>query len=332
MLSIPDSGDRYRRLRSGYRAGMGSGHSHTHTPGPPTGPASAAYRGRLRIVLAITLVIVAAEVAGAWASASLALWADAAHMTADAVGIGVALFAAHLAGRPPTHRRTFGWQRMEVLAALGNAGVLLALAGIVGTQALQRLREPVQVLPGVMLWFGALALVANTVSLLLLRAGRDHSLNVRGAFLEVLSDALGSAGVVVAALVVLATGWTRADAVVSLAIAVMILPRAWSLMRDSAEVLLEATPPSVDLAQVRDHLLGEDAVRDVHDLHSWTITSGVPAMSAHIVVAHEAFLDGSLPALLDRLQGCLVGHFDVAHSTLQLEAAGHGDHEPAAHH
>jgi cobalt-zinc-cadmium efflux system protein len=310
---------------------MGTGHSHGAHAGVP-GPASTAYRGRLRLVLLITTAVVAAEILGAWLSGSLALWADAAHMAADAAGLAVALFATHLAHRPPTLRRTFGLQRAEILAALGNAGLLLVLAGAVAVQGVERLRQPTQVDAGIMLWFGVLALVANAASLLLLRTGQAHSLNVRGAFLEVLSDALASGGVILAAVVVATTGWTRADAVVSLAIAVMILPRAWSLTREAIDVLLEATPHGVDLAQVRDHLLGADGVRDVHDLHSWTITSGVPVMSAHIVVDEAAFSDGSLPRLLDRLQGCLEGHFDVAHSTLQLEAAGHGDHEPAAHH
>src|SRR6478736_774648 len=272
---------------------MGHGHSHSHGPVPGTGPASAAYRGRLRTVLLITLGVVVAEVVGATLSGSLALWADAAHMAADAAGLAVALLATHLAHRPPTMRRTFGYQRAEVLAALGNAALLLVLAGAVGVQGVERLLHPTPVRPGVMLWFGVLALAANSISLLLLRQGQAHSINVRGAFLEVLSDALASAGVIAAAVVV--------------------------------------ALPGVDLEQVRDHLLGEEGVRDVHDLHSWTITSGVPVMSAHIVVDEAAFADGSLPKLLDRLQGCLEGHFDVAHSTLQLEAAGHGDHEPAAH-
>lgn len=310
---------------------MGHGHSHSHGPVPGTGPASTAYRGRLRTVLLITLAVVVAEVVGAALSGSLALWADAAHMAADAAGLAVALLATHLAHRPPTMRRTFGYQRAEVLAALGNATLLLVLAGAVGVQGVERLIHPTTVRPGIMLWFGVLALAANSASLLLLRQGQAHSINVRGAFLEVLSDAVASAGVIAAAVVVALTGWSRADAVVSLAIAVMILPRAWSLLREAGEVLLESAPPGVDLEQVRDHLLGEEGVRDVHDLHSWTITSGVPVMSAHIVVDEAAFADGSLPQLLDRLQGCLEGHFDVAHSTLQLEAAGHGDHEPAAH-
>ncbi|MGN6634760.1 MAG: cation diffusion facilitator family transporter [Oryzihumus sp.] len=310
---------------------MGHGHSHTHGLVPGTGPASTAYRGRLRTVLLITLGVVVAEVVGAALSGSLALWADAAHMAADAAGLAVALLATHLAHRPPTMRRTFGYQRAEVLAALGNATLLLVLAGAVGVQGVERLLHPATVRPGIMLWFGVLALAANSASLLLLRQGQAHSINVRGAFLEVLSDALASAGVIAAAVVVALTGWSRADAVVSLAIAVMILPRAWNLLREAGEVLLESVPPGVDLEQVRDHLLREEGVRDVHDLHSWTITSGVPVMSAHIVVDESAFGDGSLPQLLDRLQGCLEGHFDVAHSTLQLEAAGHGDHEPAAH-
>jgi cobalt-zinc-cadmium efflux system protein len=300
-------------------------HDHGH------GTAAARHRGRLAVVLAITVAVLLAEVVGALWSGSLALLADAGHMAADAAGIAVALFAVWMAARPPTDRRTFGWQRAEILAALGNATVLLALSAYIIVESIRHLITPEEIRTDIMIGFGLLAVVGNAVSLWLLRAGQQESFNVRGAFLEVLSDLLGAAAVVVAALVVRFTGFLRADAIASLAIGAMILPRTWRLLRDATDVLLEATPRGVDLAEVRAHLLDEPGVRDVHDLHAWTITSGVPVMSAHVVVDDAVLADDGYGRLLDRLHECMAGHFDVEHSTLQLEPAGHRDHEGARH-
>jgi cobalt-zinc-cadmium efflux system protein len=301
------------------------GHDHGH------GTAAARHRGRLAVVLAITVAVLLAEVVGALWSGSLALLADAGHMGADAAGIAVALFAVWMAARPPTERRTFGWQRAEILAALGNATLLLALSAYIIYEGVHRLISPEEIRTDIMIGFGLLAVVGNAVSLWLLRAGQRESLNVRGAFLEVLSDLLGAVAVVVAALLMWFTGFLRADAIASLVIGVMILPRTWRLLKDATDVLLEATPRSVDLAEVRAHLLGEPGVRDVHDLHAWTITSGVPVMSAHVVVDETVLADDGYGRLLDRLHECMAGHFDVEHSTLQLEPAGHRDHEGARH-
>jgi cobalt-zinc-cadmium efflux system protein len=296
-------------------------HGHQH----PAGAGAAAHRGRLAAVLAITLALVAIEVAGGLLSGSLALLADAGHLGTDAAGIGLSLLAAWFAGRPATPRRTFGWRRAEILAAAGNALLLFAVAGYVLYEGVQRLTGPPEVDTALMAGTAAVALAGNAASLLLLRPGQAHSLNLRAAFLEVASDALGAAAVLVAAAVVALTGLRGADAVAALAVGVLILPRTWRLLREAADVLLEATPRGVDLAEVRQHLLGTPGVLDVHDLHAWTITSGLPVLSAHVVVEDVAYLDCG--GVLDRLTHCLAGHFDVAHSTLQLEPAGHADHE-----
>jgi cobalt-zinc-cadmium efflux system protein len=305
---------------------VGHDHGHGH------GTAAAAYRGRLLAVLAITVSVLVLEIVVGLLSGSLALLADAAHLGTDAVGIGLALLAVHMAGRAPTSRRTFGWQRAEVLAAAANAVLLLGLTAAVTVEAVRRLADPPPIEPGGVLVVGAIGLVANLVGLALLARGRSESLNVRGAFLEVLGDALGSVAVLVAAGVVLVTGDERADPIASLLIAALIVPRAVTLLRDTAEVLLEATPRGVDLAEVRKHMLAQPGVVDVHDLHAWTITSGVPVLSAHVTVDGSALGGACGGGVLDRLHDCLREDFDVEHSTFQLEPAGHRDHEGADHH
>ena len=306
------------------------GHDHGHGHGTAT--AAAGYRGRLLAVLAIVLSVLAVEVVVGLLSGSLALLADAAHLGTDALGIGMALLAVRMAGRAPTARRTFGWQRAEVLAAGFNAVLLLGLAAAVVVEAVRRLGDPPPIQAGGVLVVGALGLVANLVGLALLAGGRKESLNVRGAFLEVLGDALGSVAVLVAAAVVLATGQDRADPIASLLIAALIVPRAVTLLRDTAEVLLEGTPRGVDLAEVRRHMLAQPGVVDVHDLHAWTITSGVPVLSAHVTVEPTALGGACGGGVLDRLHDCLREDFDVEHSTFQLEPSGHRDHEGADHH
>ncbi|MFP5347671.1 MAG: cation diffusion facilitator family transporter [Actinomycetes bacterium] len=302
--------------------------SHSHHHG---GTATGRHRGRLRVVLAITVCVMVAEVVAGVLSGSLALLADAGHMLSDAAGVTVALFAAALATRPPTDARTFGLQRAEILAAQANAVLLFGVGAWVLVEAVRRWSSPGDVDAGLMLAVALAGVAANTVSLLILRGGQKESLNVRGAYLEVLGDLLGSVAVVVAAVVIATTGYLRADALASAAIAVMILPRAWGLLRDVVDVLLEATPRGVDLDQVRRHIRGVQGVVDVHDLHVWTITSGVPVLSAHVVVQKEWIETGRSGEVLDRLAECLSGHFDVDHCTLQLEPVGHQAHE-ATHH
>ena len=307
------------------------GHDHRHA-GPGGGTAAAAYRGRLLAVLGITLTVLLVEVVAGLLAGSLALLADAGHMATDALGIGLALLAVRMAGRAPTVRRTFGWQRAEVLAAAANALLLLGLAVAVVVEAVRRLADPPPIDSGTVLLVGGLGLVANLVALSLLAGGQRESLNVRGAFLEVLGDALGSVAVLVSAAVVATTGQERADPIASLVIAALVVPRAVKLLRDTAEVLLEGTPRGVDLAEVRRHMLAQPGVVDVHDLHAWTITSGVPVLSAHVTVDREVLGGGCGGGMLDRLHHCLREDFDVEHSTFQLEPAGHRDHEGADHH
>jgi cobalt-zinc-cadmium efflux system protein len=306
---------------------MGAGHSHGHSHSTATGT----HRNRLFAVLAITLSIMVAEVIGGLISGSLALLADAGHMLTDAAGVGLALLAAAFAARPATPQRTFGYMRLEILAAVINALLLFAVAGYVLIEAVQRFNHPPEVSTVVMLTIATVGLVANAGSLLILRGGQRSSLNLRGAYLEVLGDLLGSAAVIVAAIVIGLTGFTQADAIASAAIGFMILPRTWALLREALDVLLEATPKGVDLAEVRQHINETQGVLDVHDLHAWTITSGQPVLSAHIVVTEDALADGGGGVVLDQLGQCLSGHFDLEHCTFQLEAPGHREHESSQH-
>ncbi|WP_199423063.1 cation diffusion facilitator family transporter [Actinotalea solisilvae] len=301
------------------------GHEHGH------GTATGRHRRRLAVVLVLTLAVAGVQVVGGLVSGSLALLADAGHMLTDATAVAIALLGARLAGRPATNARTYGLQRAEVLAALANALLLGVVAVWVLVEAVRRWSDPPDVATGPMLVVALVGAAANVVGLLLLREGQRASLNVRGAYLEVLGDLLGSVAVVVAGLVIVATGWTRADVVASAAIGLFILPRAWSLLRDVLDVLLEATPRGIDLDEVREHMRRVPGVVDVHDLHAWTITSGVPALSAHVVVDEECLARGRAGAVLDTLGDCLGDHFDTEHCTFQLEPVGHDAHERAGH-
>jgi cobalt-zinc-cadmium efflux system protein len=209
--------------------------------------------------------------------------------------------------------------------------VLLGVGTFILIEAAQRLLHPEASTPWLTAVFGVVALAGNGAAMVLLRGGQAESLNARGAFLEVLSDMLGAAAVLVSAAIVAGTGFQRADALASVLIGLLILPRTVKLLHDAVDVLLEATPRQVNLNEVRDHIRGTIGVLDVHDLHAWTITSGVPVLSAHVVVADEVLADGGGGRVLDRLTDCLAGHFDVEHCTFQLEPASHRDHERAAH-
>jgi len=303
---------------------MGSGHGHELT-------ATNAHRKRLLVVLVITFVVLIAEVIGGLIAGSLALLADAGHMLTDSTGLIMALIAAALATRAATVRRTFGLQRAEVLAALANALLLVGVAVWVLIMAVERLRNPAEIRSGLMLAVAVVGVLANLAGLLVLRPAQSTSLNMRGAYLEVFGDLVGSLAVIIAAVLILITGWTPFDAIASLAIVVLIIQRAWSLLREVVDVLLEATPHGVDLEEVRDHIRRVRGVVDVHDLHAWTITSGVPVLSAHVIVDHACISEGRSGEVLDRLGECLGGHFDVSHCTFQLEPVGHQEHE-AAHH
>jgi cobalt-zinc-cadmium efflux system protein len=275
--------------------------------------------------------MMAVEVMGAVVSGSLALLADAGHMATDAVGIALALGAVTLAQRPARGRRTFGWQRVEILAAVANGLLLLGVAGYVLVEAVQRIGHRPEIGSTLMLTVAGVGLAVNLASLAVLHGGRGTSLNLRGAYLEVLADAFGSVAVIVAAVVIATTGWTGADVVASVAIGCLVLPRAWHLLREALDVLLEAAPRGVDLDEVRAHMLRVDGVLGVHDLHAWTITSGLPVLSAHVVVTDEALASGHGGRVLDSLCDCLGEHFDMAHCTFQLEAEAHAGHESPVH-
>lgn len=306
------------------------GHGHGHGHGRGHGPALGSAR-RLGGALAVSLVATAAVATGGWLSGSLALLADAAHQLADVLALTLGLGAALLARRPPSVRRTFGWERAEVLAAGGNALLLLGVTAWIAVEAVLRLRRPEAVDAPLMLGTAVFGLLANSVSLRFLHGGHQHSFAVRGAYLEVLADLLGSAAAALAAVVIWAGGPDRADAVASLLIAALMAPRAVLLLASAGHVLLEGAPRGLDLDHVRDHIVGVPGVIEVHDLHAWTITSGRPVLTAHVVVDDTAILTDCGASVLDRLAECLAHHFDVAHSTFQLEPATHRAHEPRLH-
>lgn len=290
-------------------------------------------RRRLAAALVIVVVVLLIELLGAWLSGSLVLLADAGHMTSDAIGLVVALVASTIAARPATDRHTFGFRRVEVLGALVNGALLTVVAVTVAIEAIRRLVTPetdhVNGLP--LLVVAAIGLIANLVAFAILRGGDRESLNLRGAYLEVLGDLFGSIAALVAGVIILTTGFAAADAIASLLIAVLIVPRAVSLLRDVVRVLTESAPRGTDADQIREHLLQTAGVVDVHDVHVWTITSGDPVFTAHVEVEPSVFERGETDGMLDRLGECLKGHFDVAHSTFQLEPAGHAEHEGESH-
>lgn len=306
------------------RGSHGHGHSHGHDHGlQGATSATAKHRRRLVLVLAITLTVFVVQLVGAVVSNSLSLLADAGHMLTDATGVAIALIASLIAGLAATSKRTFGYLRIEVLAALVNGIVLGVIAIVILVQAISRFGAEVEVHSGPMLAAAAIGAVANLISLLILRSGQRESLNVRGAYLEVLGDLLGSVAVIAAAVVILLTGWNAVDQIASILIALLIFPRAISLLRDVVDVLLEASPKHVDVDAARAHMEAVPGVAEVHDVHAWTITSGVPAFSAHVAVTDAAWNERGYHAILDEVRACLHEHFDTDHVTLQLEPRSH---------
>lgn len=286
-------------------------------------------RGRLLVALVLLAAFMATEVAVAFWAGSLALLSDAGHMLSDVGAIAGSLWALALAARPASDRWTFGLKRAEILAAAVNGVTLLVVSGIVAVEAVRRLvhRPEVDGLP--VLVVALIGIAVNVVATLTLAGGDRGSLNVEGAFQHILTDLYGFLGTAVAGLVILVTGWTRADPVASLLVVALMVRAAWRLLRDSGLILLQGTPQDLDLEQVRAHLLEVEHVRAVHDLHAWTVTSGLPSLSVHVVVEEECFEDGHASRLLDDLQRCLGSHFDVEHSTFQLESPAHAGHEPS---
>lgn len=302
---------------------------HDHAP---TGIRGGHPRRLLAVSLGITATVLIVQLVGAILTGSLALLADAGHMFTDSSGLVIALIAASVAARPADERQTYGYQRAEVFGALLNALILIALGAWIAVEAVGRLIRPaeaeVQGLP--MLVVAIIGLVANGVSLYVLSVAQRTSINVRGAYLEVLGDLLGSVVVIIAAGVIWLTGWMPADAVASLVIAALIVPRAITLLREVFAVLGERAPSGTKVTDIRDHILGTEGVVDVHDVHVWQLTRGAPVFTAHVVVATDYFADDRAGLLLSQLQSCLARHFDVEHSTFQLEPAGHVEHEAHA--
>ncbi|MDQ0729001.1 cation diffusion facilitator family transporter [Microbacterium sp. W4I20] len=302
---------------------------HDHAPAPG-GIRSASSSRLLTISLSLTATVMIVQVVGAIFTGSLALLADAAHMFTDASALVIALIAASVAARPADDRRTFGYQRAEVFGALINAVILILLAGWVAVEGIGRLINPgdVEVAGGLMLVVAVVGLIANAISMWLLSRAQRTSINVRGAYLEVMGDLIGSAAVIVAAIIILATGWMPADAIASLFIAAMIIPRAIALLREVFSVLAESAPKGTAVSEIRTHLLGYDGVTGVHDVHVWQLTRGAPVFTAHVSVHPQLLADGGAAKLLSEMQACLADHFDVEHSTFQLEPSEQSDCEP----
>ena len=290
-------------------------------------------RNRLAIAFGITTTILVAEVIGAVLTGSLALLIDAAHMLTDAGGLLLALFAANLAARPANVRRTWGHGRAEVLAATAQASILLGVGIFIFIEGVQRLINPPEIAAGPLAIFGVIGLIGNLASIMVLVSVRSANFNMRAAFLEVVNDALGSVAVITAAIIIAVTGWMRADAVVAMLIGVLILPRTFKLLFETIDVLMESTPRGLDLDSVRAHILELPHVRSVHDLHATQISTGLPVLTAHVVIDDECFYDGHAPAMIDELQKCVAEHFEVQieHSTFQLERMAHIEHEHTTH-
>ncbi|MFQ5899219.1 MAG: cation diffusion facilitator family transporter [Candidatus Methylomirabilia bacterium] len=277
--------------------------------------AASRHAGRLIWALGLAGGFLVVEVLGALWTGSLALLADAGHMLTDVGGLTLSLLAVWFARKPPTPAKTFGYFRTEILAALANGVVLFVVCGYILFEAYRRVWAPPEILAGPMLVIAIFGLAVNLVGMWLLRAGSGESLNLRGAYLEVLSDAVGSIGVISAAVIIQTTGFTRADPLISGAIGLFILPRAWGLMQQAVHILMEGVPPHLDLGEIEEAMRAAHGVRAVHDLHVWTLTSGKEAMSAHVLV--EDLADGQ--HILGDLQQLLGERFAIEHTTLQLE-------------
>lgn len=307
------------------RRGPAGATGHHHDPG----------RGADRRYLAAAITLLAlfmiGEVVAAVLAGSLALLADAGHMLADVGALAGALWAIHLAAQPARGRWTFGWKRAEILSAALNGITLLVAAGIILVEAIRRLVHPPHVSAVPVLAVALVGCVVNVAAAWLMARANRSSLNVDGAYRHVVTDLYGFLGTAVAAVVILATGWSRADPLASLVLVVLMTYAGGRLVRDAGLILLEGAPDDVDIKDVRDHLLAVEQVIDIHDLHVWTVTSDLPAVSAHLTVDDRCFLNGETPRLLDRVQACLTGHFDVEHSTFQVEPATHTAHERGMH-
>ena len=302
---------------------MGAGHGH----GSGGGTSASRHKGSLKWALAMTGTFLVVEVIGGLWTGSLALLADAAHMATDVGGLFMALVAVRFAERPATPQMTYGYVRTEVLSAMANAVVLLVVTVFVLREAWARLSEPIEILGGPMLAVAVAGLIVNLISMRMLRAGSKESLNLKGAYFEVLADMLGSVGVILAALVVMLTGWTIADPIIGAAIGLFIVPRTWILLKSALRILLEGAPAHVDSGLLRQRLIDVPGVVDVHDLHVWTLTSGLDAMSGHLVVDDMARAGEVLAAARDAMHE----DFGITHATIQIEDAAVAQTEDSNH-
>lgn len=293
----------------------GAGHAH----GPRTGSAGARHQKPLAIAFGLTATYAVVEAVAGFVTGSLALLSDAAHMGTDVLGLGMALAAIQLAKRPAIGGRTYGTYRLEVLAAVVNGLLLFGVAFYVLYEAVQRFRDPPEIAGLPVMVIGSVGLIVNIISFRLLSAGARESLNVRGAHLEVLADMLGSIGVIVAAVVITVTGYRYIDAVIAVAIGLFILPRTWRLMRQALRIIMEVAPPGVDVASAATDLAAVPGVQEVHDLHIWTLTSGMEAATVHIVVMEGA----DWHSVLDQASRLLSDAYGVTHPTIQLEPPDH---------
>lgn len=292
---------------------MSEGHSH----GAAIPSAAGRHQKPLYAALALTLTYMTAEIVGGIVTGSLALIADAAHMATDAGGLALALFAIHVAQKAATPQKTYGYLRTEILAALVNAVVLLLLTVYILYEAYKRFLSPPEILSGPMFAVAAVGLVVNLISMKLLSAGSSESLNVQGAYFEVLSDMLGSLGVIAAALIIMYTGWTLADPIIGAGIGLFIVPRTWKLLNQAVHILMEGVPAEIDLSLLEKTLLEIPGVTAVHDLHVWTITSGMDSLTGHVVVKDM----NDARTVLTNAKAVLEQKFKIDHVTIQVEDA-----------
>jgi cobalt-zinc-cadmium efflux system protein len=272
-----------------------------------------------------------AEVVAAVIGNSLVLYADAGHMVTDVAALSLSIWAIRLAQRPARERWTYGFKRAEILAAAANGALLVAIAIIIGVEAVERLISPQHVAGGLVLGIAVAGALINLIAVRVLARANRTSLNLRAAFVHIVTDLYAFVGTALSGLVILLTHWERADSIASMLVVILMLWTAWGLLRDSGQILLQAAPGDLDLNDVRTHLVGVDDVLDVHDLHAWTLTSGSTTLSAHVTVEDKCFNTGHAPQILDALQLCLASHFNITHSTLQLEPGGHAEHEGDTH-
>lgn len=308
---------------------MGLGHNHDHgTAQNGVQTATASHRRRLMMVLGIYGAIITAELIGAWLTDSLALLAEAMHMAVDGSGILIALIATFLATRRASKKRTYGMMRAEIVAVLINCLLLFALGGYILFEAVERWFNPPEVAGGGVIIFALVGLVGASISLTILSRGAKESLNVKAAFLEVMSDGIGAAAIIISGILNVTLGWTQGDAIAAAAIGVIILPRAFMLLRQALNIILQGVPDGIDIEEVQREIENTEGVSTVHSLHVWALTSGVPVMSAHVVLTEDGT---STTHILDELTAHMRERFNIEHATFQVEEPGHIDHEGAMH-